>query len=119
MNPLVKIALCASALTAATLADAAGLGRLFFTPEQRTQLDYDYAREVQPDSDNRRTISVTGIVQRHGGERTIWINGVPQQVGKSDDNSPESATIAVPGQTRKIRAKVGQKVIVNPSAPER
>ena|SRR3989338_5960692 len=118
MNSILKIGLCTLALTAASPAYADELGRLFFTPEQRARLDRGYARVAHPDSDNRRSLSVTGIVQKHGGERTIWINGVPQPAGKSDERSPESATVTIPGQKKKARVKVGQKVYINPATPE-
>lgn len=113
-----RIFLYALVLTTPALASADELGRLFFTPEQRAKLDYNYAREVRPDSDNRRTLAVTGIVQKHGGPRTVWINGVPQPAGKSDERSPESASVAIPGQKKPIRVKVGQKVYINPAKPE-
>ena len=117
MSTLLKTVFLAFALTTAP-AKAEKMGRLFFTPEQRTQLDYNYAREARPDSDNRRTLSVTGIVQKHGGQRTVWINGEPKLVGKSDERSPESAPVTIPGQSKKIRVKVGQKVYINPAAAE-
>lgn len=114
----LKIGLCALALIASTPASSAELGRLFFTPEQRARLDRDYARELHPDSDSSRTLSVSGIVQRHGGERTVWINGVPHLAGKSDERSPESAPVTIPGQSKQIKIKVGQKVFINPAASE-
>ena len=117
MNSTLKTVFFAFALSASMLVYAGELGRLFFTPEQRTQLEYDSMRETQPDSDNRRTLSVTGIVQKHGGERTIWINGVPKPAGKSDERSPESAPVTLPGQKKQIRIKVGQKVLINPATP--
>ena len=115
----LEIALCALALTAPMPAGAEELGRLFFTPEQRAQLAYDYARAARPDSDNHSTLSVTGIVQKHGGERTVWINGVPKLAGKSDERSPESTPVTIPGQSKQIKIKVGQKVFINPAAPEK
>ncbi len=118
MNSTLKIGLCAFALTAATFASAGELGRLFFTPEQRAQLERGNAQNPGA-SDNRRTLSVTGIVQKHGGERTVWINGVPKLSGKSDERSPESAPIPIPGQSKQIRVKVGQKVFINPAASEK
>lgn len=119
MSPIIKIGLFAFALIAAMNSGAEELGRLFFTPEQRARMDYDYAREGQPESDTRRTLSVNGIVQKHGGARTVWINGVPQRAGKSDDRSPESAPVTVPGQKKQIRVKVGEKVYISPAAPEK
>jgi len=110
------LTLCIFALTASTPANAGELGRLFFTPEQRARLDYNYAREARPDSDNQRSLSVTGIVQKHGGERTIWINGVPKSAGKSDERSPESVVVPLPGQKKSVKLKVGQRVLLSPSA---
>ena len=115
MRSTLKIGLCAFALTASTLTNAEELGRLFFTPEQRTQLDYSYAREARSDN-NDRTLMLNGIVQKHGGKRTAWINGVPQQAGSSDEKTPESLSVPVPGQTKTVKLKVGQRVLLNPSA---
>lgn len=118
MNSLFRIGLCTLVLTAAAPASPAELGRLFYTPEQRARMDDAYAREARPESDTRRTLSVNGIVQKRGGPRTIWINGVPQPAEKNDDRSPESASVTVPGQKKKVRVKVGQKVHIAPGTPE-
>jgi hypothetical protein len=115
MRSTLKIGLCAFGLTASTFTNAEELGRLFFTPEQRTQLDYSYAREARSDN-NDRTLMLNGIVQKHGGKRTAWINGVPQQAGSSDEKTPESLSVPVPGQTKTVKLKVGQRVLLNPSA---
>lgn len=115
MRSTLKIGLCAFGLTVSTLTGAEEVGRLFFTQEQRAQLDYGYTREASPDH-NDRTLMLNGIVQRHGGKRTIWINGVPQPAGTSDEKMPESLSVPVPGQTRTIKLKVGQRVLLNPSA---
>lgn len=124
MNSTLKIALYTCALTAAALASAGELGRLFFTPEQRAQLDLNYAREARPDSNsgsapnssNARALTLNGIVQKHGGERTAWINGVPQAVGRSDEKTPESVPVPLPGQNKSVKLKVGQRVLLSPSA---
>ena len=108
-----KIGLIASILIAAPFANAGELGRLFFTPEQRQQLDYNYAREARPDNNN--TLMLNGIVQRNGGKRTAWINGVPQAVGRSDENMPESVPVRVPGKNKSVKLKVGQRVLLDPS----
>jgi len=118
MKSLMKISLCVLALTATPFGYAGEMGRLFFTPKERNQLDAAYAREARPDSDGRRSLSLSGIVQKHGGDRVIWINGVPRLDGKSDERSPESAPVTLPGQKKKIRVKVGQKVYINPAASE-
>lgn len=122
MNATLKIGLCACALTAATLTHAGELGRLFFTPEQRALLDYNYARETRPDSGSAldststRALTLNGIVQMHGGKRTAWINGVPQTVGRSNEKTPESLPVPLPGQNKSVKLKVGQRVLLSPSA---
>lgn len=115
MRSILKIGLFAFGLTASLLASAEELGRLFFTPEQRTQLDYGYTREPSSDH-NDRTLMLNGIVQKHGGKRTIWINGVPQSAGASDEKTPESLVVPLPGQNKTVKLKVGQRVLLNPSA---
>ena len=115
MRAILKIGLCIFALTAATLADADELGRLFFTPEQRAQFDFSYDREAGPDN-NGRALMLNGIVQKHGGKRTVWINGVPQQAGNSDEKAPESVPVPLPGQNKSVKLKVGQRVLLSPSA---
>lgn len=114
MNRILEIALCVLALATSAPAIAGELGRLFYTPEQRAQMDIEHARNTTP-ADSPNVMSIDGIVQRHGGERTVWINGVPQAAGQSDDRAPESVPVAVPGQSQPVKVKVGQKVIVNPA----
>jgi hypothetical protein len=113
MNLTARTVLLAALLISASAYGADELGRLFFTPEQRAQLEYDRPQGVRP-GDSRRAITVDGIVQRHGGKRTIWINGVPQDAGASDESSPESVPVAIPGQSQPARTKVGEKVLINP-----
>lgn len=112
---LFKIGLIAYLLTAAPPTYAKELGRLFFTAEQRAQLEYSQ-QQNNPAPDNARSLTVNGIVQKHGGERTVWINGVPQPAGKSDERAPESVPVAIPGQSQPAKIKVGQRVIIGPSA---
>lgn len=113
MKTLLKICWLSLMLPAAVNAEE--LGRLFFTPEQRAQMDYQDAREARTD-DNVRAIELNGIVQMHGGKRTAWINGVPQAVGSSDEKTPESMPVPLPGQNKSVKLKVGQRVLLNPSA---
>ncbi|MBI1174936.1 MAG: hypothetical protein GC139_06690 [Sideroxydans sp.] len=95
-------------------AQAADLGRLFFTPEQRAQLDYAYARDADSDgSNNASVLTVNGIVQKDGGARTVWINGVAQAAGKSDAQNPESVPVSVPGKSKPMKIKVGQKLLLD------
>jgi len=110
-----KVGLIACALIVAPFTYAEELGRLFFTPEQRAQLE----RPQQQNGDslnNTSVLTVNGIVQKHGGERTVWINGVPQLAGKSDELAPDSLPVAVPGQSSPVNVKVGQKIILDQPA---
>lgn len=111
----LRTALMTSALLITATAGAEELGRLFFTPEQRAQLESGQQPKVDT-PEIPSTLSVSGIVQKHGGERTVWINGVPQIAGKSDEHAPESVPIAVPGQSQPVRIKVGQEVLLRPAA---
>ena len=115
MSSTLKIVFCAFGLTASTLASAEELGRLFYTPEQRAQLDYNYAQGADS-TNNSSTLMLNGIVQKHGGKRTIWINGIPQQAGASNERSPDSVPVAVPGEHKSVKLKVGQRVLLNPSS---
>lgn len=108
-----KITLTTLLLTAATGVNAEELGRLFFSAEQRAQLEYN-RQQQDPALDNARSLTVNGIVQKHGGERTVWINGVPQPAGNSDERAPESVPVAIPGRSQPV--KVGQRVIIGPAA---
>jgi len=90
------------------------LGRLFFSPEQRKQMDYDFARLAKHESDNNRILTLNGIVQRNGGKRTAWINGKPQEVGPGNESAPESVRVTIPGQKKTVRLKVGQRFLLSP-----
>ncbi len=114
MRSTFIIGVYALGVIASTLTHAEELGRLFFTPEQRAQLDYSYAREARPGGNNDGELILNGIVQKHGGKRTAWINGVPQQAGSSDERTPESVSVAIPGQNKSIQLKVGQRVLLSP-----
>ncbi len=98
-------------------AEAADFGRLFFTPEQRREMDYDLARNVNSD-DESGVLMVNGIVQRRGGKRVVWINGTPQEAGRSDERKPASVPITIPGKNKPVEIKVGQRLLLDaPSAP--
>lgn len=116
MRPALKIILCVIGILAAIPANAQELGRLFFTPEQRARLDHNYSRATHPGNKDSGGVMLNGIVQRHGGKRTAWINGVPQTIEHSDEKAPESMFIPVPGLTKSVKLKVGQRVLLSPSA---
>ncbi len=105
------------AISAPPQSRAAELGRLFYTPQQRQQLEYEAASSQAPGG-GRGYVIVNGVVQRQGGRRTVWINGVPQIDGRSDDKSPGSVSISVPGKKRPVQTKVGERILLEPPAEE-
>ncbi|MBI5659923.1 MAG: hypothetical protein HZC43_10365 [Nitrosomonadales bacterium] len=131
---------CAAALAAPPLAPPAladSLGRLFFTPEQRAEFEQKRARNAsgvassvapkegsitepaeKEEAPPPSVLTVNGIVQKRGGVRTIWINGIPQNAGSSDEHAPESLAVAVPGKAQPVRVKVGQKLLLE-NTPQR
>jgi len=114
--PIIVSAIALLAIPASSGAEP--LGRLFFTPEQRAQMEYSRLPD-SGSSGSSRSLTVNGIVQKHGGERTVWINGVPQPAGKSDERAPESVPVAIPGQSQPAKVKVGQRVIIGPATTEK
>lgn len=100
------------------------LGRLFFTPEQRATLE---SLRLAPATATQATptdrVSVDGIVQRSGGPATVWINGVPQTMPQralvpSRKGGAPAVDVAVPARDERVRLRVGESVIIAPSAEE-
>ncbi|OIR08552.1 hypothetical protein GALL_93460 [mine drainage metagenome] len=95
------------------------IGRLFYTPQQRQQLDSGTAiNNSSPEGERRDYIIVNGVVQKHGGNRTVWINGAAQATEPGNDRNPTTAPVAVPGKPQPVQLKVGQKLLLEPPAPE-
>ena len=111
---LIATLLC---LTSAAT-QASTLGRLFFTPEQRTQLETVAAAPTAKQGMATDEMVINGIVQKQGGQRTVWINGRPQAAGKSDERAPDSLSITVPGKSQPVKAKVGQKILIKKSVSD-
>ncbi len=66
----------------AEAADAARLGRLFFTPEERASLEAVHATPsgTLPGKEGWDRSPATGKVEMKGGGRTIWVNGIPKHL---------------------------------------
>lgn len=93
-------------------------GRLFFTPQQRLHLDYNYARNAPANGNGAPVITVNGIVQKNGGARTVWVNGVSQSGGYNQERNPIAQTVTVPGKAKSVKLKVGDKILLDePAAP--
>jgi hypothetical protein len=118
-NPANKIMLLAFALIATSAwhesVKAGELGRLFFTPQQRQQLEFQETSS-SGDSGQRNYIIVNGVVQKRGGSRTVWINGAAQDVERGNDRTPASVPVVVPGKSRPVQLKVGQKLLLDTPA---
>jgi hypothetical protein len=102
------------------------LGRLFFTPEQRAQLDAARAERARgaPVAEASEeapqvpeVVTYSGLIRRNDGRTTIWINnrvldegvvGGPQISGRV---RPDGALVLqVPQSGRGVELKVGQSV---------
>ena len=114
MKIVVIILALALLQPAATLAQSpAGpgpqLGRLFFTPQQRQELDRRRQLNIQEVVVvvNEGTLTVNGQVLRSSGKTTTWVNGAPR-----DDayRTPDPAAVPLsPGEGEApVSLKVGQ-----------
>lgn len=101
---------------------AGDLGRLFFTPEQRAQLEHRHTHSATADdSDAPPMLVVNGIVQKLGGARTVWLNGVARNSSQSEE--PATEAVAVPEKSKTLKIKtvkilVGQKLLLDTAAPQ-
>ena len=100
-------------------ANAARLGRIFFTPQQRLDLDHSKTRNASIEDNSSSVLTVNGIVQKRGGPRTVWINGVAQNAGKSDERNPDALSVDLPCKSKPVKIKVGQKLQLDqPARPD-
>lgn len=80
MRPLIVLALMLLNLAAPAAAAADELGRLFFTPQQRQDLDRRRATnrtEEEAPQIREGPLTLDGHVQRSSGRTATWINGAP------------------------------------------
>ncbi|HRD92139.1 MAG TPA: hypothetical protein PK201_03360 [Accumulibacter sp.] len=102
----------------AVAADEA-VGRLFFTPERRQQLDRQRELNIldkQPLPADP-TLTIDGVVVRSSGKRTAWVNGSPQNENEQWNGLTVSPRHGDPGKvlvessdSPPARARVGQSV---------
>jgi len=84
------------------------LGRLFFTPQQRQDLDRRRQANIQESAVTvNSSVTVNGQVSRSSGKTTVWINGVPQEGTK---RPTDPARVNLPGGEGEpsINLKIGQ-----------
>ncbi|HYH40460.1 MAG TPA: hypothetical protein VD867_00635, partial [Burkholderiales bacterium] len=122
-------AACAAAaqLEPARTTTGAGLGRLFFTPTERAQLDLARSQKKAPAEAAApaaelpplpQTVTYGGIVRRSDGKSMLWLNNqlVDEKEALSGLNlkgrvRPDGAvTLRVPQTGGSIDVKVGQSV---------
>jgi hypothetical protein len=115
MNRTAFGLLLASCLPAG--ADAGGLGRMFFTPEQRRQLDARPDRRTAAGEELATGLMLNGIVQTADGTRTIWING-KAQVEDGNGRAPDVQLVSTPGNPQPVPVRVGQRLLPDPAAEE-
>ncbi len=116
---------------------ADSLGRLFLTPEQRTQLDTARAQrdrrlpvqetEAAPVTpvappQGPDVVTYSGVVRRSDGKSTVWINGKPvnersraqadHEVSVTALRNDGAVSVAIPQADRRASLKVGQSLSV-------
>jgi len=102
----VALTLVATAPTPAAAAD--GLGRLFFTPQQRQELDRRRQANIRETAVTQESlVTVNGRVSRSSGKSTTWINGVPQEDNRATQD-PARVTIGGGEGEPQAQLKVGQ-----------
>ena len=77
-----------------------GLGRLFFRPEQRQELDRrrQFKLPESNEAASEPTFTIDGVVTRSSGKRTVWINGVAQNDDERGSGVAVSTSRARPGR---------------------
>lgn len=117
MRKLLVILAFGLASQPAPAADPA-VGRIFFTPEQRTQLDMLRTQKAlasqKSDEPVPETVTYSGIVRRSDGKATVWINN--EALSEADLRNKQSivGSIGRDGQVTlqapqtAVQLKVGQ-----------
>jgi len=72
------------------------IGRLFYSPEQRAEIDRAPLPSTASDATNQ-SLTLNGMVVRKDGKKTRWVNGVPSFATDSDVTLPKDVRV---GETR-------------------
>ncbi len=103
-------------MTAPIHVSASELGRLFYTPQERAQLEAQQTSGATPEGVKRNFIVVNGVIQKQGGNRIVWLNGEAQSAVRANNN-PASIDVAIPGKSKHVQVKVGQRLMLDTSPP--
>jgi hypothetical protein len=98
-------------------ASAAELRRLFYTPQQRAQLERQQVTGESDEGGKHNFIVVNGVIQKQDGNRIVWINGTQQPTTYGNEKAPSTESITVPGMSKPVQVKVGQRLILDTPAP--
>lgn len=136
MRTLVSTLLMLAVATPAS-AEQTALGRLFFTPAQRSALDADRklalerpikpAQSVEPVAQVKKeapkpkavapqVVTLNGVVRRSDGQSTIWVNNKAIQnanaAGDAVSGSVDthSADVKIGATSNRVQLKVGQTI---------
>jgi hypothetical protein len=110
MRPLISLALMLLCLAAPAAAAAEELGRLFFTPQQRQDLDRRRATnrtEEEAPQIKEGALTLEGHVQRSSGKTTTWVNGAPQYDSPAS-RDPARVTVVPNAGEPGVSLKIGQ-----------
>lgn len=107
LRALLAVAAVCGLFSGAQPALGQELGRLFFTPQQRQELDRKRATNVTTEERPvvESAVTVNGHVTRSSGKTTTWINGVPQY---DTYRGRDADRVAVESGDTAVRVKVGQ-----------
>jgi hypothetical protein len=104
--PLLAGVLVLGLMNSAAAAD--NLGRLFFTPQQRQDLDRRRQANIQESAVTvNSSLTVNGQVSRSRGKNTVWINGVPQENTRRPLDPARVVLPAAEGEPS-VNLKIGQ-----------
>ena len=109
---------------------AESLGRLFYTPAERAQLDVLRSRknvaapEQQEPPPAPEVVTYGGVVRRSDGKTTVWINNQVVNDGKATDGlqissrvrPDDSVSLKLPQASGSIDLKVGQSIEIGSGA---
>ena len=128
---LMFLALLAELAAPGAAAQTSTMGRLFFTPAERAQLDAERvagpapavaiapaapaATEAAPSEPAVRELTLDGIVKRSSGKSTVWLNHTAQHDGNNHLTVARPATATHPATTAlTLQLSSGRKVILKP-----
>lgn len=116
MNTPARLALLVS-FSLMPPAQAEGLGRLFFTPTERAQLEQEHTRQAigERGAGEQSTLTVNGLIKRSDGSSIVWINGKAQKIGTSEHAGV--VPMILPGKKIPVGVNIGQRIVRDNSVP--